>query len=167
MWVFGYGSLMCDDWQTEFGCLRCCVADLPGYTRKLNKASVERWGTKQNPGPTLNLCASEGGNCRGMAFEFSADREAGVIARLRKREGGFDLTSVQVRLEDGTNVSAITPMYQGKNLIKGVSDEALVEMIKTAKGTEGSGVKYVRDQVQTLRKLNVVDEELEAIAKQL
>jgi cation transport regulator ChaC len=38
MWVFGYGSLMWDHWETQFGCLRSLVADLPGYQRVFNKA---------------------------------------------------------------------------------------------------------------------------------
>lgn len=167
MWVFGYGSLMWDGWQTKFDSLRNCTADLPGYTRKLNKASVERWGTKEKPGPTLNLSVSEGSNCRGRAFEFSADHEAAVTTYLRRREGGFDLRTVQVRLEDGTNVSAITPMYQGKNLIVGVSDEALIDMIAAARGTAGSGADYVRNLVHALRGLQVDDAEIEAIAERV
>lgn len=39
MWVFGYGSLMWDGWEQEFGCLRRCVAVLKGYRRTFNKAS--------------------------------------------------------------------------------------------------------------------------------
>ena len=70
MWVFGYGSLMWDGWQTQHGCTRQMLADLPGYSRAFNKASVRNWGSTQNPCPTLSL--TEGGNCRGMAFEFPA-----------------------------------------------------------------------------------------------
>lgn len=167
MWVFGYGSLMWDGWQQKFGCLRTSTADLIGYTRKLNKASVERWGTKQNPGPTLNLSASEGGICRGVAFEFGADQEAAVTEYLRIREGGFALTTVRPRLSDGTTISAITPIYQGKNLIVSISNEALVEMIVAAHGTAGAASDYVRNLAQSLRKLDVSDKEIETIVKQL
>ena len=86
MWVFGYGSLMWDHWETQFGCLRSLVAVLPGYQRVFNKASVRNWGTPAVPGPTLNIMPSDQA-CRGIAFEFP-DRAAGAIdAYLRRREG--------------------------------------------------------------------------------
>src|SRR5665648_695655 len=33
MWVFGYGSLMWDGWETQRGCSRRVLADLSGYCR--------------------------------------------------------------------------------------------------------------------------------------
>jgi cation transport protein ChaC len=45
MWVFAYGSLMSDGWENEWGCLRRCRAELGGYRRAFNKASVRNWGT--------------------------------------------------------------------------------------------------------------------------
>ena len=55
MWIFGYGSLLWDHWERAYGCRRTVTADLAGFRREFNKASVENWGTKQCPAPTLNL----------------------------------------------------------------------------------------------------------------
>jgi cation transport protein ChaC len=46
---------MWDGWEQNFPCKSKTLANLIGYSRVFNKASVERWGTKANPGPTLNL----------------------------------------------------------------------------------------------------------------
>ena len=57
VWVFGYDSLMWDNWETGHGCLRHVVAVFPGFRRTFNKASVNHWGTKDKPCPTFNLAA--------------------------------------------------------------------------------------------------------------
>jgi cation transport protein ChaC len=86
MWVFGYGSLMWDGWETRRGCLRRVIAELQGYVRSFNKLSVRNWGSRTYPGPTLNLIASTS-SCRGIAFEFPEERRAEVLAYLIQREG--------------------------------------------------------------------------------
>src|SRR6266568_4933203 len=99
MWVFGYGSLMTDRWEEKNGCTRRVLADLGGYRRVFNKASVRNWGTRNNPGPTLNLEKTEGGSCRGIAFEFPEDRGKEVLAVLVEREGqNFALHSLEIQL---------------------------------------------------------------------
>jgi cation transport regulator ChaC len=55
MWVFGYGSLMWDNWQALHGGANGVLAELKGYERSFNKASQVNWGTNTAPGPTLNL----------------------------------------------------------------------------------------------------------------
>jgi len=55
VWVFGYGSLITDGWEVRHNCLGRHIADLAGYCRVFNKASVRNWGTKTAPGLTLNL----------------------------------------------------------------------------------------------------------------
>ena len=62
MWVFGYGSLMWDGWQTEHGCIRMVKATLRGYRRAFNKASVRNWGTRERPAPTVNITADPAGS---------------------------------------------------------------------------------------------------------
>jgi cation transport regulator ChaC len=55
MWIFGYGSLMWDGWESEFACQERAMATLSGYRRAFNKLSVANWGTKDAPCPTLKL----------------------------------------------------------------------------------------------------------------
>src|SRR5450631_3750213 len=101
MWVFGYGSLMWDDWESKHGCLRKCGAILNGYRRTFNKASTKNRGTENAPCPTLNLEKIAAGACRGLAFSFPEERSHDVLDYLGKREGaGFQLELLTVCLED-------------------------------------------------------------------
>ena len=65
MWIFGYGSLMWDGWESEFVCQERATATLPGYRRAFNKLSVANWGTKEAPCPTLNLHEDRDASCQG------------------------------------------------------------------------------------------------------
>src|SRR5258707_869494 len=109
MWVFGYGSLMGDGWEAAHGCIRRTRAEFPGYRRTFNKASVRNWGTKACPCPTLNIVKSGSATCHGVAFEFPEAKAQGVRNYLVEREGGFDLRSYTVRLDDGSAATAIVP----------------------------------------------------------
>src|SRR4030095_13044058 len=59
MWVFGYGSLMWDGGEVEFGAARRERATLSGVRREFNKASWKNWGTRAVPAPTLGLVEEE------------------------------------------------------------------------------------------------------------
>src|SRR5260221_4098017 len=135
MWVFGYGSLMTDGWEEKNGWTRRVLADFVGYRRVFNKASVRNWGTRNNPGPTLNLEKAERGSCRGIAFEFPEDRVEDVLAVLADREGqNFALHRMEIQLLDGTKVLAHIPLYTGENLIKNKSLDEIAAMILKANG---------------------------------
>lgn len=164
MWVFGYGSLMWDGWEIKHGCRRRVQADLRGYRRALNKASVRNWGTKAHPGPTLNVIADGEATCRGVAFEFPDAAERAVIADLAEREGGFDLRPLRVTLLDGENVDGITPVYAGKNVIVGKAAAEIAAMAAKAHGTSGSCADYVRNLAKQLQSLGVADQAIQEIA---
>jgi cation transport protein ChaC len=158
MWVFGYGSLMTDGWEEKNGCTRRMLADLVGYRRVFNKASVRNWGTRNNPGPTLNLEKAERGSCRGIAFEFPEDRVEEVLAILADREGqNFALHLLEIKLLDGTKVLAHTPLYTGGNLIKNKSLDEIAAMILKANGTKGACASYIEDVAAVLRKAGIDD----------
>ncbi|PPD10697.1 gamma-glutamylcyclotransferase [Methylophilus sp.] len=158
MWVFGYGSLMWDSWETNYGCSRRVVADLYGYCRRFNKASVRNWGTKTTPGPTLNLAQFDTGFCRGIAFQFPDVQKMAVLSYLEEREGNsFPLKDLTVRLEDNSEVSALVPLYNGKNIIEGQTTEQLAAMVLAASGTDGSCVSYVKGIADKLSTLGIND----------
>lgn len=158
MWVFGYGSLMWDNWETKRGCLRRVLADLPGYCRRFNKASVKNWGTIIAPGPTLNLIKNDVGVCRGVAFEFPDAQKADILVYLKDREGNaFPLHELSVRLIDQSEVSAFVPIYSGKNVIEGRTLEEVAAMVLTASGTDGKCVAYVNGIFEKLSVLGIKD----------
>jgi cation transport protein ChaC len=169
MWIFGYGSLMWDGWERSRGCRRRVVAELAGYARCFRKASVRNWGTRETPGPTLNLEASPT-SCKGIAFEFDDNDSKFIQSYLIDREGkGFKLSELEIRLACGKTVPALVPIYSGKNLIREESLAKRAEMVRIARGTEGWCVDYVRGVVEKLSELGIEDlcvtEFWEAIAR--
>lgn len=158
MWVFGYGSLMWNGWATKFGCTRRTIADLEGYRRTFNKASVKNWGTKEFPCPTLNLQRSDSTTCRGYAFEFPDNRKKEILAYLKKREGkSFHFPNLPVRLGDGATVRPFVPVCQGENIIDDRTIEETASMVVKARGSSGSCTAYVEGIVAKLKQLGIDD----------
>jgi len=158
MWVFGYGSLMWDNWESGYACSRKCIALLRGYRRTFNKASTHNRGTKKAPCPTLNLEKEAAGTCQGMAFAFPDERRGDVLAYLGKREGAdFQLELLSVRLDDDTEVQAHVPVYHGKNLISSTGLKEKAAMVRNARGTESSCEDYVKEIAEVLSKLKIDD----------
>jgi cation transport regulator ChaC len=165
MWVFGYGSLMWDNWQTTHGGADGVLAELKGYTRSFNKASKENWGTDSTPGPTLNLVEKADGACVGYAFEFDESRQAEVLADLERREGrNFPLRKMGIRLTDGRTVEAYVPVYVGRNLITGKTLDELVAMATAAVGRDGKASDYVLNIAKKLNAVGVEDPTVIAFA---
>ena len=162
MWVFGYGSLVWDKWETKIGCPRRVLAELPGFRRTFDKGSVKNWGSASNPCPTLNLAADPSRTCKGVAFEFPEEKRQKVIDYLKTREGkGFRLQQTEIRLENGDRVSAIVPIYSGKNLLGRRSPAELAAMARTAGGDNGKCVDYVRNIAMKLADLGVDDPDVD------
>lgn len=158
MWVFGYGSLMWDNWETKYGCTRRVMADLPGYCRRFNKASVRNWGTNSTPGPTLNLSKLDTGVCRGIAFQFADAQKMDILSYLEGREGkAFPLHEVVVHVRDQSKVSALVPLYNGKNVIEGKTAKELAAMVLAASGTDGTCLSYVNGIYDKLSAIGIND----------
>ena len=167
MWVFGYGSLMWDGWEAEFGCTRKETATLRGYRRDFNKASVQNWGSESTPGPTLGLEPLVQGECVGLAFEFPADERERLLGALRTREGrSFALEEKKVHLASGAIVTAIVPVndrsrisYMGEQTL-----EARAHLAAAATGSSGLCRDYVKNIRDRLEALGVKDPAVEEFA---
>jgi glutathione-specific gamma-glutamylcyclotransferase len=158
MWVFGYGSLMWDGWEKTRGCVRRAQADLSGYRRVFNKASVKNWGTEKSPGPTLNLTKSDSAQCHGMAFEFPDEREQEIRTYLAQREGkSFALKQLPAQLEAGAEIIAIVPIYEGNNLIRADRIEEIAKQVFRAVGDDGKCIDYVEGVAAKLHGLGIDD----------
>lgn len=167
-WVFAYGSLM---WQPGFTHRRALPATLLGYHRALCVKSVIYRGTAAAPGLVLGL--SPGGECRGMAFAVAADGWAEVQDYLRAREQVtrvYREVMVPVTLDGpAERVEALTfvaepthPQYAGD-----LAEDAVVRMVREAKGTAGTARDYLMTTLQHLRSLNIEDAALERVASLL
>lgn len=168
MWVFGYGSLMYDGWQSEFECLEVTQADLPGYARVFNKKSSVNWGTREAPGPTLNLIQASGSICTGMAFRFDEAQKDVVLARLTAREGkGFELQQKDIVVAAGDTVRAMVPFYVGRNVFGTIEPAELALLALTAAGTSGRCRDYIDAAYQQLKLLGIEDPAVSAVWKAL
>lgn len=144
-------------WEDDYGCVRRVVAELPGYRRAFNKASVANWGTQRCPCPTLNLVPDADASCVGIAFEFPATQKADVEAYLAKREGkGFALFAVEI-LVGGDRLQASVPLYTGKNILSPQTLWELAATIRNASGTSGACLDYVTNVHVELTKLGIDD----------
>ena len=160
MWMFGYGSLMWDGWETEYGSTRSERASLSAFKRDFNKASTKNWGSQESPGPTLGLSPDAKAQCEGMAFELPDTARADVLKALKKREGDtFALQEKDVRLESGDVIKAVVPIndvsaaaYIGD---RSISERA--EMAKKARGSSGTCVDYVKGTREKLQALGIED----------
>ena len=165
MWIFGYGSLMWDQWEEEFSCKSKEKAKLNGFSRDFNKKSVKNWGTIENPGPTLNLVDDSSGNCEGLAFEFSEENSKKVLKYLREREGkDFDPKELSIILESGKTIKAHVPIYTGFNIIYSKSLSEKAKMAKKAVGDEGKRcVDYIKNIGTKLDELGIKDKAVQEI----
>lgn len=164
MWVFGYGSLMWDGWEVEFGYVRQENATLRGYTRDFNKASVRNWGSPRNPGPTLGLDPSAESECIGRAFEFPESEKKNILRVLGKREGpSFLLEEKQVHLDSGDVVSAFVPVndHSLNTFIGNRTLDQRASMALVAHGTDGKCVDYIKNIFHKLRDFEIYDQTVE------
>ena len=144
MWVFGYGSLIWDNWETQYGCLRKRKATICGYKRSFNKASIINWGTKENPAPTLNIVPASGCCCQGIAFEFPEDKAPAVMAFLKRREGkGFEFPEHSIRFGLFSDTKAIVPIYCGKGVLHDQPLDTLADLALRSVGQNGKCVDYI------------------------
>ncbi len=157
MWVFGYGSLMWGGWESKHGCKGPVAAQLSGYCRAFDKASILNWGSNASPGPTLNLIAKQGATCHGYAFEFPGASKDAVLAELKKREGGFELRLLKIRFDDGREAEARVPIYAGRNLIRDKGMTEVVGMVRAAKGKSGACIDYVKTIAAKMKALGIDD----------
>lgn len=157
MWVFGYSSLMWDEWELDFRCTRKENATLRGYRRDFNKASVQRWASRETPSPTLGLVGSAGGECIGFAFEFPNEEREDVHRFLRSREGKSVVFEEKlVQLAAGQTVGLVVPL-NSQSTETFLGNRPLEERVRLARNATGSCgtcqsyVKAIRDKLRELR----------------
>jgi len=162
-WVFGYGSLM---WRPGFAHIGATRAVMRGVHRRLCVLSMRHRGSPENPGLVFGLLP--GGSCPGLGFEVDGRfwPEVSDYLRERERDNGVYIEARRpLRLETGRVVSATAfvvdrshAQFAGKLSI----DDQLAR-VSIANGESGANVDYVRETHLQLRKLGMLDRQVEAL----
>ena len=158
MWIFGYGSLMFDGWETAHGCIDRKWANLAGYRRSFNKKSVESRGTSKLPGLTLNLVPAEFATCRGVAFQFEDNDRAEELLRLVARREACKGRELSILIDGGSAIKAWVYIYEGENLIDEKSPPPeRAAMVLKASGIRGPNFDYVKMVYEGLGSVGIDD----------
>jgi cation transport protein ChaC len=166
-WVFGYGSLI---WNPGFEFEEEQKAQLRGWRRTLCVHSWVHRGTREHPGLVLGL--DNGGSCSGIARLVSGHRREPVIAYLRERELVTHVYMekwLPVRLGDGRKVEALTYVVDRSHdqYAAGLDRDSIIATVAGATGKSGRNRDYVLNTVDSLRRLDIHDHQLEAICSGL
>ena len=170
LWVFGYGSLMSDNWETDYHGTCEGKAILKGYYRAFNKKSTRNWGSAIKPCPTLGLERSIKGECVGLVFKFTINKREAVVTYLKDREGpSFQLVEVEVELEDGQKEIALTPINQpgSSTYIGNINFSTLVNMARNAKGENGRCFDYIHNIYLKCKELGIKDKNVQKLWKEI
>lgn len=164
MWVFAYGSLMSDGWESNFGCQLRTLANLKGYSRVLNKASIRNWGTKAAPCMTLNLMEVSGADCWGVGFRFEESSREDVVSYLKQREGtGFRFFESPIVFASGEVDIALSSIYEGKGIVPEANIRDLLTKSRETGGSSGLCGEYLEGVRRTLATEGIVDPEIERV----
>lgn len=169
MWVFGYGSLL---WNPGFAFIKTKLVRLDGFCRSFCMSSIHHRGTRENPGLVLALDLAEGFSCNGLAFHVEEAQQQATLNYLRERElisSAYLEAEVLVHGQDSSQFMAVTYLID-KTHEQYCPDLALAEqaiIIAHAIGEMGHNADYLFNTVSQLKKLDLIDPELEWLETQV
>ena len=162
LWVFGYASLI---WRPEFESVEDRPATVYGWHRALTMRSRINRGTPECPGLVFALVA--GGSCRGRVYRVPAAAARSELDRLWSREmptGVYDPKWLPVRTPLGTVRALAFTLHRHSPAHTGaLSDEQVVEILRTARGKFGTTLAYLLDTADCLRACNIRDRDIERL----
>jgi cation transport protein ChaC len=162
LWVFGYASLI---WRPEFHAVEERPATVYGFHRALQMRSTVNRGSPECAGLVFALIS--GGSCRGMVYRVDPDNAHDELDKLWLREmptGVYDPKWVTCRTAQGTvhalafTLSRRSPSYLGR-----LTDDAVVEVLRRARGRYGSTLDYLLGTAACLRGYGIRDKEIERL----
>lgn len=166
VWVFGYGSLV---WRPDFEFAERRPALLMGYHRALCLWSRVNRGTPERPGLVFGLDA--GGSCRGMAYRIASHQVTETLTELWKREmpsGAYIPRWLNCRAREGDVTALAFTMDRSKDAyVKGLSQEQLIDIVKSAHGSYGPCTEYVIETAKALKIAGIHDRKLEHLVRHL
>ncbi len=162
-WIFGYGSLI---WRPDFPYSERRRAAISGWRRRFWQASPDHRGVPEAPGRVVTLVREEAARCWGVAFKPSAEDYGAIIAALDVRErNGYEMLELDLHFDDGSVARGIT-YVAGPDNPSFVGPAALGDMarqIAGAHGPSGPNREYLLRLAETLRELDVHDEEVHGL----
>ncbi len=162
LWVFGYASLI---WRPEFEPDEQRPAFVHGYHRALRMVSRINRGTPERPGLVFALLS--GGACRGLVYRVDARRAHDELERLWAREmptGVYDPRWLDCRTPHGpVRALAFTLSRRSPNYTGRLGDEALVAILRDARGRYGTTLDYLVRTAHALRHHGIADREIERL----
>jgi glutathione-specific gamma-glutamylcyclotransferase len=166
-WIFGYGSLI---WRPGFRYRARQPGWIQGWSRRLWQRSTDHRGTPDAPGRVATLVPEAGATCGGAAYHIEDADLPSVFDALHVREQqGYELIRIDVRLDDGSTVSAATwlatednPYFAGTESVSAIADVVL-----RSHGPSGSNIEYVLELERALTVLGCPDDHVTAVARLL
>lgn len=160
LWVFGYASLI---WRPEFEAAEQQLARVHGHHRALRMRSRINRGTPESPGLVFALVS--GGSCQGMVYRIERRRAEHELRRLWLREmptGVYDPKWLPCRTGHGTvHALAFTLSKQSPNYTGELADDALLPILRQARGRYGSTLDYLLQTAACLRRFGIRDTAIE------
>lgn len=165
-WLFAYAELMGEHQLRDYAVQ---PARLEGYHRAFVHASPRLWGTPEQPGPRVGLLP--GGECWGLAFDVPWSARRRMLRRLEPTERSEEYRRLRlpVVLHGGTSQRAYVWVSR-PDRIEGRDwrdEAALLDAVRTAHGTAGRGIEYVRTIFHALELWGIHDPMIEAMWSQL
>jgi cation transport protein ChaC len=162
VWLFAYGSLVCNPM------LRYAerqLATLYGYHRGFYLLSRINRGTPAQPGLVLGL--DRGGSCRGMAYRVAAEHAEHELRMVWRREmllGSYEPRWLSVRVHGKrTHALAFVVRRSASGYVGRLGEDAIIARIARASGFYGSGADYLLATADGLARHGIRDPKLERL----
>ena len=165
LWLFGYGSLI---YKVDFPFIERKPARIRHWARRFWQGSHDHRGTPSAPGRVVTLIESVGAVCEGMAYLITPEE----FAHLDFREkNGYLRVKTEIEFADSQPKTAMGIVYvadeQNAAFLGPAAERDIALQIARSKGPSGKNSDYLFQLAQALRQLNVVDEHVFEIERQL
>jgi cation transport protein ChaC len=166
-WIFGYGSLL---WKQDFPFDEAMPAFVHGWERRFWQGSPDHRGEPGAPGRVVTLVRSIGAICHGVAFRLRRDERDHVLEHLDFRErGGYRRVESDLYVSSRRTVAGLIYMADETNphFLGPACLHTMAAQIRTARGSSGPNVEYVRRLAESLRELGAHDPHVFALDERL
>ena len=165
--VFASGSLLWNPLLRFSGQYR---ATLKGFHRRFCLKLTLLRGSVEKPG--LMMALDEGGQCEGIAYRIPSAWIKEEMQWLWLRECSRDSyqavwVTPEIEASPGLPCLAFIANTNSPYYLSSLSIQETCRAIKQASGTLGSNIDYFKNTLHHLRAMNVYDQELEAIEREL